>query len=109
MERLGTSSGQVFRVERQEATFLLVGGCAIDVLSQTCGVNFGEETPGRLVLSRVAGVSCGIFPDTVGELTAFRCWIDAGYAAYMWETLLQICEELGGTVIGAGCIYPDLL
>jgi sarcosine oxidase subunit gamma len=105
---LYTNSGQLCRIERQEATFLLVGARAIDVLAQTCGINFRDQVSGRLVLSRVAGVSCGIFLDSVGELTAFRFWIDASYAAYMWETLLQICEDLGGSLIGAGCLFPEL-
>ena len=105
---LSTNRGQLCRIERQEATVLLVGARAIDVLAQTCGINFRDQGPGQLVLSRVAGVSCGILPDSVGELTAFRFWIDAGYAAYLWETLLQICEDLGGSLIGVGCLFPDL-
>lgn len=105
---LSTNTGQICRIERQEATFLLVGARAIDVLAQTCGINFRDQPPGQLVLSRVAGVSCGILPDPIGEFNAFRFWIDAGYAAYLWETLLQICEDLDGSLIGAGCLFPEL-
>ena len=105
---LNTNGGLLCRIERQEATFLLVGARAIDVLAQTCGINFRDQAPGQLVLSRLAGVSCGILPESVGEWTAFRLWIDVSYAVYLWETLLQICEDLGGSLIGAGCLFPEL-
>jgi sarcosine oxidase subunit gamma len=104
---LESISQYVFRVEFQEATFLLVGTRAIDVLAQTCGINFDEAVPRRLIYSRVAGVSCGIFPDSIGEVPAYRFWIDPSYAAYLWETLEQICHDLGGNAIGAGCLFPD--
>jgi glycine cleavage system aminomethyltransferase T len=109
-ERFG-SYGQdnVFRVERQEATFLLVGSSAQDVLAQTCGINFREAPPGQLVLTRVADVSCGLLPEVIGASPAYRVWIDCSYAIYLWETLVQICEELGGQVIGAGVLFPELL
>lgn len=100
-------SGHVFRVERHEATFLLVGTRAIDVLAQTCGINFEEAVLRRLIYSRVAGVSCGILPDSIGELPAYRLWIDPSYAVYVWETLEQICHDLGGKAVGAGCLFPD--
>lgn len=111
-ERLGhkePTAADVFRVERQDAAFLLVGSSAPDVLSQTCGINWHEAATRRLVLTRVAGVSCGVFPDTIAEIPAYRLWIDFSYAIYLWETLVQICEDLDGCVIGAGSLFPELL
>ena len=105
--RLTAQDGQVFQVVRQESTFLLIGSDALDVLTQTCGVDFRETPPLHLVLTRVAGVSCGVLPDPVGDTWACRIWIDYTYAVYLWETLVQICEDLDGSVIGAGCIFPE--
>lgn len=99
---------QVVRVERQDATFLLVGSRSIDVLLQTCGVNFKDAVPGNLVFTRVAGVSCGVLPELVERLPAYRFWFDSSYAVSMWQTLNEICQELGGNIIGAGCVIPEL-
>ena len=60
-------------------------------------------------MTRVAGVSCCVFPDTIGGIPAYRIWVDTSYALYLWETLVEICESVGGGVIGAGCVFPELL
>lgn len=107
--RLDPTEEHVYRIERQDATFLLVGPRALDVLAQTCGVNFREAAARYLVLTRVAGVSCGVFPASVGETQCYRLWVDYSYAAYLWETLEQICNDLGGRVVGAGSLFPTIL
>jgi sarcosine oxidase subunit gamma len=107
--RLESTQGQVSAVPREDATFLMTGSRAIDVLAQTCGVNFRGVKPQRLILTRVAGVSCGILPETISNVQAYRLWIDPTYAIYLWGTLVEICESLDGTIIGAGCIFPELL
>ena len=107
--RLDPTEEHVYRIERQDATFLLVGPRALDVLAQTCGVNFREAAARYLVLMRVAGVSCGVFPASVGETQCYRLWVDYSYAAYLWETLEQICNDLGGRVVGAGSLFPTIL
>ncbi len=103
------SQGGLFRVEHQEATFVLTGHRALEVLAQTCGINFREALPDKVIFTRVAGVSCGIFPERLREIDAYRLWVDPSYAVYLWETLAEICASLGGGVIGAGCIYSELL
>jgi sarcosine oxidase subunit gamma len=107
--RLDPTEEHVYRIERQDATFLLVGPRALDVLAQTCGVNFREAAARYLVLTRVAGVSCGVFPASVGETQCYRLWVDYSYAAFLWETLEQICNDLGGRVVGAGSLFPTIL
>ena len=103
--RLDAQTGALWRVPRQEATFLLVGSRALDVLSQTCGFDFHHAPQLHLVLTRVASVSCGVFPDSVPHTSAFRFWVDYTYAIYLWEELVKICEDLNGSVIGAGRYY----
>ncbi|QDT29639.1 hypothetical protein Enr10x_49940 [Gimesia panareensis] len=107
--RLRPESNRLLRVERQDASFLLTGNLALGVLSQTCGVNFAEASPGRLILTRVAGVSCVVLPDFLGETPTYRLWFDCSYAVYLWETLLEICAESGGDAIGAGVIIAATL
>ena len=107
--RLASATGQVYRVEHQEATFLLVGSRSLEVLAQTCGINFRDAAVRHVIFTRVAGVSCSILPETVGEVPAYRFRVDPGYAEYLWERLVEICESLDGSVIGAGCVFPELL
>lgn len=107
--QLNSASGNVYSVPRQEATFLLIGSRSVDVLAQMCGINFHESPLRKLILTRVAGVNCGIFPDLVQDARAFRLWVDYTYAVYLWESLVRICEDLDGIVAGASCIFPELL
>ena len=97
-----------YRVERQDATFLLSGRHCREVLAQTCGINFAAAAPNVLIMTRVAVVSCSILPQPIEDLTIYRLWVDYSYAAYLWETLTQIIGELGGGIVGALCHYPDL-
>jgi glycine cleavage system aminomethyltransferase T len=108
-EQMDSHDGRLFRVEHQEATLLLTGSRSIEVLAQTCGINFAEVTQRRVIFTRIAGVSCGLLPDAVRDIPACRIWVDPSYAVYLWETLAEICESLGGKVIGVGCVYPELL
>jgi sarcosine oxidase, subunit gamma len=108
-ESINAHEGGLYRVEHQEATFVLTGSRASELLSQTCAVNFHEAPVGKVIFTRVAGASCGILPQRLGDLRAYRLWIDPSYAVYLWETLAEICASLGGHVIGAGCIYSELL
>lgn len=101
--RLNSGAGRLFPVERQDATFLLSGSRSLGVLAQTCSIDFSERPPQRLVMTHVAGVACAILPES-GDTQAFRCWVDPSYAVYLWETLVEICEELGGNVVGVGCV-----
>lgn len=108
-EKLVPWNGYAYQVDHQEATFLLTGTSACAVLSQTCGVDFQKVLPRQAVFTRVAGVSCCVFPDSIGSTDCYRIWIDPSYAWYLWETLVAICDSLGGGVFGAGCLFPELL
>ncbi len=106
-DRLSARPSAVYRVEHQEASFLLSGAGADEVLSQTCGYNF-RESEGHLVMSRLAGVSCRLLPVDVDGIGGYRIWLDPSYSVYLWETLRGIVREYGGEVVGLGCIYPSL-
>ncbi len=78
------------------------------MLAQTCGIDFDGTGQDRLIFTRVAGVSAAILPESIGAVSVFRFWIDASYAIYLWETLFEICDSLGGSLIGATCLFPEL-
>lgn len=94
-EAAASPSPGVYRVEQQPATFLLQGPRAPAVLAQTCGINMVEEPAGRIVYTRVAGVSCGLIPEGDGPDRVYRLWVDYSYAPALFESLLDIAGELG--------------
>ena len=106
-DRLSANPPGVYRVERQEASFLLIGSRTNEVLSQTCGHDF-RESEGQVVLSRVAGVSCRLLQVEASGIAGFRIWLDPSYSVYLWKTLLGIVREDGGDAVGLGCLYPGL-
>lgn len=108
MTKADAHRGDMYRVEHDEATFLLVGDRATQVLAQTCAINFREVVPQQVVFTRVAGVSCSVLP-ALADIPTYRFWVDPSYAVYLWKTLVEICESLDGRVIGAGCLYRELL
>ncbi|MDC0935152.1 hypothetical protein OAS39_02615 [Pirellulales bacterium] len=103
--KLGRGQTGITRVERQEATFLLTGSRVLEVLAQVCGVIFGEEPAGRLVMTRLAGVNCNVLPEAANDFPRYRLWVDPTYAIALWETLEQITTELGGQLVGASAVY----
>ena len=84
----------VFRVEQQSATFILDGPSAPAIWAQTCGVNIVEEPDDRIVYTRVAGISCGVIPETCDTARAYRIWVDYSYGSALWQTLTEICAGL---------------
>lgn len=109
IEQASATADQVFSVEHQEATFLLTGTKSLDVLSQTCGINFRASVPGFVVMTRVAGVSCVVLPQTIAGIAAYRVWVDPSYAESLWEVFAEISDSIGGRIIEASCVYPELL
>ncbi|HXG23305.1 MAG TPA: hypothetical protein VNJ09_02025 [Chthonomonadales bacterium] len=96
---LGKGKEGVYPVLREDASFLISGSEATEVMAQTCGYDF-RRADSRMVFSRVAMVSCAILPRTLNGIPAFQLWLDSTYGAYLWETLLAIVRELGGNVVG---------
>lgn len=92
---------------RQDASFLLSGGGALDVLLQTCGYDFSRREH-KLVYTRVAGVSCGVLPRTLNRVDVFQLWLDPSFAPYLWETLEEIVHEAGGRHVGVSAYLPSV-
>ena len=106
--RADQAPGHVYAFSREDATLVLLGSQADQVLAQTCGVNFARAEPDQVILTRVAGVSCTVLPEPVNDVAAYRLWVDYTYAWYLWERLVEIVDSLGGTVIGAGALLDEL-
>lgn len=102
---------EVFCYRRQDAAFAVVGARVPDVFAQVCGVDIRKEPPGRILLTRVAGVNAAILPewfDEAADVCIYRLWIDCSFAVYLWGQLQAIlCEHLGGAIVGAECIIPS--
>lgn len=102
--QLGAGRDGVYGLSRQDAQILLRGAQVSEVLAQVCGVDFRE--PGeRLVFTRLAGVSAVVLPPQP-EQPWFRMWVDATHAVYLWQTLLQIVQEMGGDVSHLASFFP---
>ena len=104
-KRLGPVQGDTYRVERQDATFVLTGSSALRVMAQVCGANFEEAPAWHVLYSRVAGVSAALLPSPWEKVPQYRIWVDPTSAPYLWGQLFQICRELGGQVVGAQAVY----
>jgi sarcosine oxidase subunit gamma len=105
-DRIPMKEADVFRVERVDASFVLSGAKAHLVLAETCGFNFKGHD--RLVMTRLAGVSCSILPIQIAEGTGFRIWVDNSYAVYLWQALTEIVRDLGGNTVGVESISNSL-
>lgn len=102
-QALGRGQPDVYRVERQDASFFISGSRALRVLAQTCGYNF-EEREEKLVMTRVAVVTCAVLPVRMGGLDGFRIWTSPSQGRYLWQSLLAIVRDLAGSRIGIGCL-----
>lgn len=96
----------VYPVLRQDAAFALCGARVNELLLQTCNVDFRmlDADPSKVILTSMAGVGITILSRKTGHFTNYRIWCDGSYGVYLWETLAEIANDLGG-----GCIGLDAL
>ncbi len=99
--------GGPYEVVRQDASFFVSGAQAASVLAQTCGVDF-RRPDGKLVMSRVAGVSAGIRFREDLTVPVLQVWTDPSFGPYLWHTLNEIVGDLGGKPVGLCCFWPEL-
>src|SRR5579863_1389729 len=84
---LGAGRQGVYRVLRQDVSLLLCGSQAEEVLVQTCGYDLRQGVA-KLVMTRIADVSCALLQRDLDGLAAYQLWADGSYGLYLWETLL---------------------
>jgi sarcosine oxidase subunit gamma len=96
-------SGGVYPVHRCDATLVLGGPLAQDVLLQTCNVNFAalEVAAKPVIMTLMVGVAVTVFPAIEGGQTVYRMVCDPTFAPYLWQTLAGIVAESGGSAVAA--------
>ena len=70
--------------------------------------DFVNEPHHDLVFTPIAGVSCSVLRQTINGIPAFRLWTDGTYGLYIWHTLLEVAQELGGGAVGMAVFFPGL-
>jgi len=107
---LGHGIPGVSPVFRQDASIIISGHDVNSLLVQTCNVNFNgfgiDER--QLVMTSMVGVSVLVIRKLNKGVPLYRIWCDGTFGAYLWKTLLQISEELGGSAIGLDSLFPNL-
>jgi sarcosine oxidase subunit gamma len=106
---LGAGGNGVYRVLRQDASIVLAGSRGAELLRHVSAYDFvGGETPGRMVFTRVANLSCMALSKRFNEIPAWQFCCDGTYGPYLWETLLEVAHEFGGGIIGLQALVPEL-
>ena len=95
----------VFPVARQDIVIRLHGDALLDLLRQTCSVDFraplnaARSTSGPLLLTSMIGVSVLAAPGWEEARRELTVWADPSFAHYFWSTLLEVAADLGGGVL----------
>lgn len=110
-QALGAGASGVYPVLRQDAAIVAGGPDIQDLLVQTCNVNFVAATrdPSLVVMTSMVGVSVVVIRAELNGAPVYRIWCDGTFGHYIWETLLEITQELGGGAVGLGSYYPQLI
>lgn len=101
----------VHAVPRNDASFILSGSKVQALFSEVCAIDLRESAlqEGQLVMTQIAGISATLLRQTINGKPVYRMWCDGTYGPYMWETLLEIIEELGGGPVGLKSYYKDVM
>jgi sarcosine oxidase subunit gamma len=104
---LDSGARGLYPVLRQDASFLLTGARAGEVMLQVCGIDFDCVDYGArpLFLTRVAVISAVVLPWVEEGTRGFRLWCSYPYGLYLWEELNEIVGEFGGGVVGLSAVY----
>ncbi|MEQ1580969.1 MAG: methylglutamate dehydrogenase [Steroidobacteraceae bacterium] len=99
----------VYPVIRQDAAFTLGGPRANDLLLETCSYPFASDANGTLVvMTSMVGVGVTVVPHRVRDTTRFHVWCDPSFGLYLWSTLVEIAEEMGGGAIASDGLKSTL-
>ncbi len=101
----------LYRVPRHDAALLLSGGRVQELLAELCTLDLRPQTlaENAVVMTQVAGISATVLRQSLNGETVYRLWCDGTYGPYMWETILDIAEELGGGAVGFSAHFKDVL
>ena len=92
----------VYPVPRFDAELVVAGPQAIDLFRQTCAVDLStlDAAGGALALTSMVGVGVTVAAVMTPAGVTYRIWCDGTYGGYLWETLCEVAEDMGGGPIG---------
>lgn len=92
----------VYPVPRFDAELVVAGPQAVDLFRQTCAVDVGalDAAGGALALTSIVGVGATVAAVMTPAGVTYRVWCDGTYGGYLWETLCEVAEDMGGGAIG---------
>ena len=99
---------ECFPVVREDSSIVLCGVRSKDVLQQVCGYDFSTAALDRVVYTRVAGVDAALFPASGFPQPVMKIWSDRSYAISLWNSLVEICADFEGPIVGAQALFTDL-
>ena len=107
-----TCPSGVYPIARFDFVIGLGGAAAIDLLRQTCSVDFApvlaaaSAAEGEVLYTSMIGV--GVLAAAVPTLSGptLNLWCDPSFAHYFWTTLLEVAHDLGGGVAIDGLTGP---
>ena len=92
-------------VDVEDVVIELAGARANELLRQTCNVNFAALTraptnaTGAVVLTMMIGVGVTVVPQVGPRGASFTIWVDPSFGHYLWSTLADIANGLGGGIL----------
>jgi sarcosine oxidase subunit gamma len=98
----------VYPVARFDADLLLAGRQVHDLFKQTCAFDFEslDPTAQPLVMTSMVGVGVTVLALSIGSQRHYRLWCDGTYGGYLWNTLVEVAESLGGGAVGLEALGP---
>lgn len=101
----------LYRVQRSDAALMLCGSRVQNLLSELCTLDLRRPAlaDNALVMTQVAGISATVLRQTLHGEAIYRLWCDGTYGPYIWDTVLEIAEELGGGAVGLSAHFKDVL
>ncbi|MBW4518627.1 MAG: methylglutamate dehydrogenase [Scytolyngbya sp. HA4215-MV1] len=95
-----TPPAKVYPVLRQDLAIALSGPATHELLQQTCNLNFRAlilaDRP--ILLTSLIGVVVTLLPGEHNGHPFYRLWCDGTFGNYLWQTLVAIATEFGGTI-----------
>jgi len=100
----------VYKVQRYDASLILSGSKVGALLSELCTLDLRETAlaDNGLVMTQMAGISVTVLRQTLNGEPVYRLWCDGTYGSYMWETLVELAQELGGGAVGLSCHFQEI-
>jgi sarcosine oxidase subunit gamma len=94
----------VYPVARHDLVVSLAGPSTVDLLRQTCSVDFAPllaaagADKGPVLFTSMIGVGVLALPASAAAGPGLTLWVDPSFAHYLWGTLLEVAVDLGGGV-----------